>query len=517
MPVIVSPKNFRAACHGMARSLVVWLMASVLVVALAFFYADRIGVKIQPGPVSGESSKPGYPSQVYYGPANSIAVLAFEDSGPGGNSSSESFLAAGFSDSLIRRLVQNPKLQVTSASSSLYFQGAQVELPVLAERLKVSHILEGSFQEMENSLQFTARLVRIDPNKELWSDAFITTKSELQLLRDQVSTAVASAMNRAPGAGPVEKELNPDAWLLLLEGRHLLRQRGLENLYRAEAAFTRSLEWEPGSSEAWLGLAELYLDSVWPGSGSEPGHEQARQAALTAFELNPDLAGAHVVLSKIRRNFDWNWRGAREASRLALELEPGNAEVLSTASDNEFTFGNFEKAVELQEAAISRDPVILPHLLGLGLLYEFSGDYDNSLIAYRRLLGLNPDYPAVRAFRARVKIAQDKPGSALREAEQETDTFWKRYARTLALIALERFDEADALIEEMIDENAGEAAFQIAEILAYRGDVDLAFEWLDRAREQRDGGMSELIGNQFLAVLEGDERWNRLMILMGLQ
>jgi serine/threonine-protein kinase len=315
----------------------------------------------------------------------------------------------------------------------------------------------------------------------------------------------------------VEKELNPDAWLLLLEGRHFLRQRGLESLYRAEAAFTRSKELDPGSSEAWLGLAELYLDPVWPGSGFDPGHEQAREAALTALELNPDLAGAHVVLSKIMRNFDWDWRGAREASRLALDLEPGNADVLSTASDIEFTFGNFEKAVELQEAAISRDPVLLPHLLGLGLLYEFSGDYDNSLIAYRRLLGLNPDYPAVRAFRARVKIAQDKPGSALREAEQETDPFWKRYARTLALIALERFDEADALLEQMIDENAGEAAFQIAEILAYRGDVDLAFEWLDRAREQRDGGMSELIGNQFLAVLEGDERWNRLMVLMGLQ
>ena len=69
----------------------------------------------------------------------------------------------------------------------------------------------------------------------------------------------------------------------------------------------------------------------------------------------------------------------------------------------------------------------------------------------------------------------------------------------------------------MIQENAYEAAFQIAEIHAFRGDVDGAFEWLERAYEQRDGGMSEIIGNQFLADLEDDERWSSLLSRMGLQ
>ena len=109
------------------------------------------------------------------------------------------------------------------------------------------------------------------------------------------------------------------------------------------------------------------------------------------------------------------------------------------------------------------------------------------------------------------------PESALEEAEKEQNPFWQRYARILSLIAMERPDEADSLLQQMIIEHGHDAAYQVAEIYAFGGDVGEAFNWLDRAYRQRDGGMSELIGNYFLANLENDVRWRELLIKVSLK
>jgi tetratricopeptide (TPR) repeat protein len=157
--------------------------------------------------------------------------------------------------------------------------------------------------------------------------------------------------------------------------------------------------------------------------------------------------------------------------------------------------------------------------LRLGLLQEFLGDYDAALAIYRNILRMNPDYPAAHAYRARVKVLQDKPDSALRESEKETNPFWGRYARILALsageksaeeageIAGQQSDEARALLDDMIEEDGHAAAFQIAELLAFRNEQDRAFGWIDRAHAQRDKGIASTIGNRLLENLHSDPRW----------
>jgi TolB-like protein/Tfp pilus assembly protein PilF len=446
-----------------------------------------------------------------------VAVLPFEPETRGTAPAPEPFLSWGLADSLITRLVQFPGLQVTASGSALFFEAGLVELQILAERLKVSHLLTGSIRQDGDQVHLIARLIDVKSDKELWKESFATSLDQLPAIRDQICRSVIAAMNPAHAGGEVPQAVDSTAWMLLLEARYLLQLRGMENLERAETLFKRALEIDPGLAMAWLGLAQAYLDPAWPSDDSGPGFEQAREAASKALELAPDLAEAQVVLSRIRRTFDWDWPGARKAAQDALSTLPGSAEVLSNAADNEFTFGNFAQAIRLLQEAIKRDPLVLPHLLRLGLLYEFAGDHEQSLIAYRQLLGLNPDYPAAHAYRARVKIAQGKAESALKEAQQEPDPFWQQHARILALIALENFDESDKLLDQMINDHAGEAAFQIAEIHAFRGDIEGAFAWLEQAWRQRDGGMSEILGNQFLVALEDDPRWGELLSRLGLQ
>lgn len=510
----ISPDRVRLR-HRLWRPLAA-MAGMALLVALIVLYRDRI--TLTSGAVDTAEGRHGkiYPTEIYYGPPHSLAVLPFqmdEDA----VLDSKAFLARGFAEFLITDLVRYTELQVTAPGSSLYFPPGSVGLPILAERLHSTNLLTGHIQPSGGGIVITARLFNVKSGRDSWSDSFATSLAQLPAIRSKVSEAVRSAMNLKAHGEPSLVTVKPEVWLLLLEARNLLHPHGDRDPGQAASLFQQALAIEPGLAEAWLGLAQARLDPTWSSDDPRPSHEQAREAAMKALEFSPDLAEAQVLLSRISRNYDWDWQGARRAAEAALKIRPGSAEVLSNASDNEFTFGNFERAIELLQAAIDRDPLKLSLLLKLGLLHEYAGDYDQSLIAYRQLLGLNPDYPAARAYRARVKLAQGKAESALKEAERELDPFWQSYARILALIALERFGEADPLVERMISERAGDAAFQIAEIQASRGDVESAFEWLEQARRQRDGGMSELIGNHFLSVLEADPRWGELLVRIGLR
>ena len=81
----------------------------------------------------------------------------------------------------------------------------------------------------------------------------------------------------------------------------------------------------------------------------------------------------------------------------------------------------------------------------------------------------------------------------------------------LAYYALGRREESDAALAALKDKYAGDFAYQIAEVHAYRGEVDLAFEWLERAYDQRDGGIAELKGDRLMRGLVGDPRYKAFL------
>ena len=79
-----------------------------------------------------------------------------------------------------------------------------------------------------------------------------------------------------------------------------------------------------------------------------------------------------------------------------------------------------------------------------------------------------------------------------------------------------RIPESDAALAQLTESFADVAAYQIAEVHAYRGDKDRAFEWLERARRQRDGGLAGMRRDPLLANLHSDPRWNAFLRTMGL-
>jgi TolB-like protein/cytochrome c-type biogenesis protein CcmH/NrfG len=454
----------------------------------------------------------GLRKNVWYGPRRSVAVLAFEDMSPGRD---QAWLAEGVARVLIERLEHQQRIQVAARTSSFFFKGRPDSVQAVAQRLTVTHVLRGGIAETALGYEVSAQLMHAPSEKELWSGQWeVEPVGIFPVLDEILAQAQAAIVSSASDQAPARKAIDPEAWSQYLRGQYYADRLGRRNPEAAEAAYREALDIEPEFARAWLGLANVYLDRA--GSSAGDALDTARQLVGAALELAPALAEAYAVTSYIQRTYDWDFDTAADSAARALELNPGSSGFMSLVSMNEFTLGRFAQATEALEQAIRRDPLQLRYRLRLGLLQEFAGKHGDALSTYSQLLSLSPGYPAAHAYRGRAKIARGDSAGALAEAEKETDAFWQAYMRIIALSGLDRGDEADVLLRELEENRGHDAAFQIAEIRAYRGEEDQAFQWLRRAMQQRDGGMTEVLGNPMFTSLWPDTRWPSLMLELGL-
>jgi len=489
-------------------------LAAVVVAGVVVFALKQSPHMISPPPDGDPVPDQPERARIFLGPANSIAVLPFTGVPA---DEAQAFWPYGFSVELHRLITRTPGLRVTSDHSSFFFQDPSVPMPIIAERLQARYMLSGEMQVTNGQVQVAATLFDAKKKAEAWSRVFQRDLDEVFQIEDEIlADAVDTIAPRRHDELPKSRPVNVEAWTDYLKGLYYRAQRTEAGFEAAGQAFAAALGAEPGFARARVSLAGLWLEMKAFGEGDAGTVERARQALETALAAEPDLPEALGLLSYLRRNEDWDWQGALDAAREALRLSPGDPELMSTASLAMFSLGQFDEAGDLLKNSVSQDPLNLSRRLQLGLLQEFSGQYDEALSTYRVIIGLNPDFPGVRAYRARIKLIQDKAESALKESEQEVDPFWKRYSQILSYSALGRNDEAQPLLDRMIIEDGESSAYQIAEIMAFRGETGHAFEWLQRAWEQKDGGMSEMIGNFFLANLHSDPRWADLLTRLGL-
>jgi tetratricopeptide (TPR) repeat protein len=305
---------------------------------------------------------------------------------------------------------------------------------------------------------------------------------------------------------------DPEAYRLLLQGRHLIDRRGREDVERGINYLRQSLERDPGYALAWAELARGYTSQG--DSGHAPSAEaygRAREAVGRALALDPNLAIAHGRLSWIQASYDWDWEAARASAQRALELEPGNADALRAAANIAGTLGQFEEAIDLTRKAIERDP-LRPSLYGsLGYLLLAAHREGEAEEAFRKALELGPEGGGRHTNLGLSLLHQRRAEEALSEMQLETEEVWRVYGLAHVYAALRRTSDADAALAELERKFGGEMAFQIAEVHAYRGETDLAFEWLDRAYAQRDTGVSDIKNSRFLQPPATDPRYKAFL------
>jgi len=482
-------------------TLVLAVMLPVLL-ALAVIAAWRIGR----GSKSSQSAAP------------SIAVLPFVDMSP---EKDQEYFSDGLAEELLNDLAKIPGLRVAARTSSFQFKGKTDDVRTVGEKLNVGSILEGSVRKQGGRVRITAQLIKVEDGFHQWSETYDRELNDVLAVQDEIARKVAGSLKVAllerKTATSSARGTNAEAYNSYLQGQYFLVRRSKENLEKAIGYYEQAIKLDSGYASAWVGLAvarSVQADASY--LPVEEGYGKSREAAERALTLDADLAEAHAAMGRIKRIYDWDWAGADAAYQRAVALEPGNATVVRGAASLAATLGRFEEALAQDRRAVEMDPLSVATHYTLGNHAYRAGRLEEAVAALKKALELDPERPVAHTSLGRVYLAQAHAQEALAEMDRETDPAWHLFGRALAYHALGRNKESDAALAELIAKYQAVKAFQIADVYAFRGEVDRAFEWLERAYAERDGGLSEMKGDPLLKNLERDPRYVAFLKMMGL-
>lgn len=451
----------------------------------------------------------------------SIAVLPFTDLSP---QQDQQYFTDGLAEELINNLGHVTGLKVVARSSAFEFRGRNENLRSVGRKLGVSNILEGSVRKEGDRFRISVELTNADSGFQLWSQIYDRKISDIFAVQDEIASAVSGVLEitllgRNGSAIPsAVLRTSPEAYQAYLQGRYFQgRSENKDDLEKAVTFANQAIQLDARYAPAWVLRSTTYnLMAGFGLIGNTEGMRKARQDAQHAIALDPNLASAYLALGDIQLSYDWDWSGAEASGKKAAELEPGSADVLRYQSLLDEVLGRLPEAVKAQKRALMLDPLLARSYTSLGAqLYEL-GKYEDAGIAFHKALELNPQKGHDHALQGEVFLAQGRPEQALAEIEEEPSKFWRHLTEALAYAALNRLGESDAALNAVIATDQNGAAFEIAEVYAYRGQTDKAFTWLDRAYRQRDGGLTYMKVDPLLKSLRHDPRYAELLREMHL-
>ena len=494
------------------------IVVGLLVIAIVVVAVERFIPRTAPIPAATEAASGASSAEApVEAAAKSIAVLPFADMSSGKD---QEYFADGLSEELLNLLAKIPDLRVAARTSAFKFKGEKMDVQEVAQKLNVAHILEGSVRKSGNKVRITAQLIKAADGYHVWSETYDRTLDDIFVVQDDIAGEVVKALKLTLLGTALTTRSKPqdsEAYNLALQGRYFLERSGQKDLERSIDYFQQSLARDPGYAPAWAGLSQAYVGQAGKGYVAvAEGYPRARKAAEKALALDPQLADAHLAMGWIHSTYDWDWAAADESYRRALELEPGNAQAIRRFGGHAAVFGRWEEAINAMNKAIERDPLGQNNYLNLALVLEAIDRDTEAELAYRKALELDPSGALWHLWIGRSLILQGKPDAGLQEIQQEPEEIWRLSGLPLAYHALGRRRDSDAALAAFKSKYGGEMAYQIAEVHAFRGEADLAFEWLERAYAQRDGGVTEIKGDRLFRTLIDDPRYKAFLRKMKL-
>ncbi len=495
------------------------MIIAMLVLALGYFAYDKFLVSAEREAALVEAATSTVVEQTVAideaAMDRSIAVLPFADMS---QDKDQEYFTDGLSEELLNLLAKIPELKVASRSSSFQFKDRGVDILEAAKQLNVAHVLEGSVRKDGNQLRITAQLIKAEDGFHLWSETYDRELKSVFAIQDEISAAVVGALKvTLLGEAPRARETNPEAYAHYLQGAYFYNLWDEQNFEKAVTAYQNALAIDPEYAPALAGLAVVYqVQADFGYINAIEGMVLSRSMAERAISLDPLSADAWTSLGRMRWGYDWNWEGAKEADNRAIELAPGNVDVMTQSARLAGTLGDLETAIILNRRAIELDPLSLRPISNLGLTLREANRLDESEAVYRRLLTLNPDYAGGYQSLCMTLIQKGQLDEALKQAELEPSNVWKIFALSVTYAAMKNTQKSDEYLNHFIKEYGSVGAYQVAEVYSVRGEIDLAFEWLERAYKQRDGGLTGIISDSLFAPLFNDPRWEPFLEKMRL-
>ena len=452
---------------------------------------------------------------------NSIAVMPFENR----NSDADTdYLSDGGAASVIFRLTQIPDLRVSPTSSVMRYKGASTDVAKIASELGVDAVMTGRLTKRGDNLNITVELVDARTNKSLWGEQYERKLSELLTTQREIVAEIVGKL-QLKLSGESEQKLakkytnNDEAYQLYLRGQYHLARRSKDDLEKAIDYYQQAIKLDPNFALAYVGMSYAYNTGTGNSFFSfsrEEGASRARNAAVKAGEIDPNLAEAHTAMGLSFR-LDWKWPEAEREFKKALEIDPDNAR-------SHYWYGLFLQSVgrtgdALREikTAVDLEPMSLIMQANLAGAYLFDRQSELGLDVAKKTFDLDPNFISGRFWLAYAYCANRKYAEVIEfiETGPQDEVSQRLLARFrgYAYAKSGRRSEAEAILAKHSSDPAYDGA-NAAIIYGALGDKDKAFAALEKGFAAKEE-MSRMKVDPLFDDLRDDPRFKDLLKRMG--
>ncbi|PYK20401.1 MAG: hypothetical protein DME56_07600 [Verrucomicrobia bacterium] len=450
-------------------------------------------------------------------PGKSIAVLPLinESGDP-----KDEYFSDGLSEELIAALAQISGLKVIGRSSSFRFKDRTEEPKTIGEKLGVSTLLEGTVRKQGDRVRIVAELINAADGIEVWNRTFDHELKDIFAVQQEIAKAVAESL-RVTLLGSEEKSAqmatnSVEAHNAYLQGHFYSVRRNAEDYRKAIDYFDQAIQLDPNYALAYAERSE-----VWTVMGDLTGQRstafsKARSDAEKAVAIAPSLAEAHAALGWVRAFTEWKFAEGLSELQRAKELSPANPTANDLLARVIVYTGRMEEAERQARQAVELDPLSAATQFTLGRVLFYAGKLDEAYAAGRKMAELYPSASSSHRWQVLVAVQRGDGETALREAQLEPDDSIRPFQLALAQYVRGDRKAADAALADLIANSRDGLAYQVSQVYAVRGEVDKAFEWLQIAFDNHDGGMPSLLVDPLLRGLRDDPRYKNLVAKVGL-
>jgi TolB-like protein/Flp pilus assembly protein TadD len=422
---------------------------------------------------------------------NSVAVIPFQNESKDINAE---YLSDGLTESIINNLSRLSALRVVARNTVFRYKSTTVSPEDIARDLGISSIVSGRVLQLGDRVIIRAELVDVANGWQLWGEQFHGTLSDVLTVQEKISEEISKALEfqltREERKRLTKRDTdNSEAYHLYLKGRYQWNKYSQTGLRSAIDYFEQAIEIDPTYALAYAGLADCYyrLSNLYA-----PTHEampKAKAAAIRALEIDPNLSEGHAALGMTKLSYEWDWSGAEEEFRQAIQANPNYSIAHQRLGLYFNLLGRFEEARHELELAREMDP-LSPQLHGsfvasfflardfstalaevqktlemdsnhaptfylLGRIYEELGQLDRAIAVFKRLLALG-HVPMYRAALGRAYALNHKHREA-REVlseleEQSAQRYISAYSKATIHLALGDKNKCVACLEKACED-----------------------------------------------------------------
>jgi TolB-like protein len=487
-------------------------------------FAERV-VQAIPRPTDADlsSASPDQPRAASSPKAIAVLPLANMSADP-----ENEYFSDGMTEEIINALSKVPGVHVASRSSCFAFKGRKdVNVRQIGEKLGVTTLLEGSVRKVGNRIRIAAQLVNVENGYQLWSETYDRQLEDIFAVQDEISRSIVDALKLQLTAGTATAVVAPtknlDAYTTYLKGRFHFNKSSEIGLRKAYDLFQNALLQDPGFARAYAGIADVWCNLADDWVPPDDAYPRAKSAAERALQRDPELADAMISVGKVLCWHEWRFpEGVRHVER-AVALSPNNAEaywVLGTALP---LVGRLRDGISAVRRALELDPLRVEYFGWATRMLLYAGDYDAAIAQGAETFEIDEKYGRGFVFVGSAYLAKGDAEQALDwfQRGQSLDTAVRSYDAMIvrALAALGRREEAEEILARL--EGESRQQYVRAEYLAMGhaavGDLDRAFQALERAYQARSAGLIYLHLDPGYEPLRADPRYKDLVQRIGLR